>query len=230
VAFRSSNGGKKVAIAAALVAAASLTLWSMSRAPRTAPIAAATAEHAATTPAQPIARATAEGAPRAAAPAVTAEPIHAVNPANLPIAKDEPAPKTAPASHHAAATKVQAAKADTASDEPAAAPTPPAPAGAAAAATSDEGSNEIEFNREAAKTALDDAGQKAASCRTVDTPAGPARVSVTFAPSGNVTSAVILSGPLVGTPAGGCLTTKLRTVRVPAFTGDAVSVTKTLSF
>ncbi len=53
---------------------------------------------------------------------------------------------------------------------------------------------------------------------------------MTFAPSGNVISAVIESGLLVGTPAGGCVASKFRTVRVPAFTGDQVTVHKSVNF
>jgi hypothetical protein len=49
-------------------------------------------------------------------------------------------------------------------------------------------------------------------------------VSVTFAPSGRVTSARINGGPLVGTPAGGCLAAALRGASVPAFAGEAVTV------
>jgi predicted Zn finger-like uncharacterized protein len=226
VSFRPSNGGKKVVVAAALVAAASLTLWSMSRAPHRAASLASAAPPTQTS----AARATDEPA-RPPTPAVTAEPIHAVNPANLPIAKDEPAPRTATAAHHPAKGRpARADNADTAADEPAAqAPVAAAPA-APAAPADDTSTNEVEFNREAARLALEDAGQKAASCRTIDTPAGPARVAVTFAPGGNVTAAVIESGPLVGTSAGGCLASKVRSAKVPAFTGDPITVHKMIVF
>jgi hypothetical protein len=114
---------------------------------------------------------------------------------------------------------------------PAAAPQPAAAAKPAAAQDTSAAGDQVEFNKEAARQALETAEQKAqSSCRTVDTPAGAARLAVTFAPSGNVISAIIESGPLVGTPAAGCVASKFRTVRVPPFTGDQVTVHKSVAF
>jgi hypothetical protein len=89
---------------------------------------------------------------------------------------------------------------------------------------------EVEFNKEAARTALEEAGDRAAGCRTVDSPAGAARLAITFAPSGRVTSAVIEGGPFAGTAAGGCVASKFRSVLVPPFSGESVTVHKTVSF
>jgi hypothetical protein len=151
----------------------------------------------------------------------------------LPVAKGgegAPARPARGAKARAAKGPVIEAQAEAASEEPAAAPpAQPAPA-ATQEPTNASGENEIGFNREAARQALEDAGQRAASCRTVDTPAGPARVAVTFAPSGTVTSAVVESGPLVGTSAGGCVAAKIRGIHVPAFTGDPVTVRKSVAF
>jgi len=110
---------------------------------------------------------------------------------------------------------------------------PPEPAGPAAEVASAMAavSDEHEFNKAAARSVLEDAADRAASCRNVDTPAGAARVAVTFAPSGKVTSAVIESGPFAGTAAGGCVASKFRNLQVPPFTSDApVTVHKTISF
>lgn len=97
-----------------------------------------------------------------------------------------------------------------------AAPTP-APAGGA------------EFDRGAARTALASAASAAAGCKQGDDPSGGARVSVTFAPSGRVTSARIVSGPFQGTKTGGCIAQTFRAASVPAFSGDPVTVAKEIS-
>jgi predicted Zn finger-like uncharacterized protein len=107
---------------------------------------------------------------------------------------------------------------------PSAAPTPvvgsPAPASRAKG----------DFNTQAAREALEDAAGRAGKCRNIDTPAGTARVAVTFAPNGHVTNAVIESGPFVGTTAGSCVASKFRAAKVPPFSGDAVLVRKTVPF
>jgi hypothetical protein len=54
-----------------------------------------------------------------------------------------------------------------------------------------------------------------------------ARVRVTFAPSGRATNATV-SGLYAGTEVGGCIARALRDARVPAFSGEHVSVTRTL--
>jgi predicted Zn finger-like uncharacterized protein len=110
---------------------------------------------------------------------------------------------------------------------PAEAPAPGAEEAAAMAAVPDQ----HEFNKAAARSALEDAADHATSCRNVDTPAGAARVAVTFAPSGKVTSAIIESGPFVGTASGGCVASKFRNLHIPAFTSDEpVTVHKTITF
>jgi predicted RNA-binding Zn-ribbon protein involved in translation (DUF1610 family) len=98
--------------------------------------------------------------------------------------------------------------------------TPPAPAARAKG----------DFNTQAAREALEDAAGRAAKCKTIDTPSGNARVAVTFAPNGQVTNAVIDSGPIVGTAAGTCVASKFRAARVPPFSGDAVLVRKNVRF
>jgi len=87
-----------------------------------------------------------------------------------------------------------------------------------------------DFNTQAAREALEDAAGRASKCRNMDSPSGTARVAVTFAPSGQVTTAVIESGPFVGTAAGSCVASKFRSARVPPFSGDAVLVRKSVPF
>jgi hypothetical protein len=96
---------------------------------------------------------------------------------------------------------------------PPAAPSPPAGGGG-------------EFDKGAAKAALAAAASMAAACKQPDDPSGGARVSVTFSPSGRVTTAKLVSGAFMGTPTGSCIARAFRTISVPAFSGDPVTVTK----
>ena len=56
-----------------------------------------------------------------------------------------------------------------------------------------------------------------------------ATVVVTFAPSGRVTSANVNGPPFAGTRTGGCIASTMRRARVPAFSGDHVTVSKTVT-
>jgi predicted Zn finger-like uncharacterized protein len=88
-----------------------------------------------------------------------------------------------------------------------------------------------DFNTQAAREALEDAAGRANKCRNIDTPTGTtARVAVTFAPTGQVTNAIIESGPFVGTSAGTCVASKFRSAKVPPFSGDSVLVRKSVPF
>lgn len=85
------------------------------------------------------------------------------------------------------------------------------------------------FDNAAASVAMSQAAQSASTCRKSGDPAGKATVIVRYAPSGRVTSAVVESGPFAGTVTGGCIATTFRKTRVPPFSGDYVSVKKTIS-
>jgi hypothetical protein len=89
---------------------------------------------------------------------------------------------------------------------------PPRPKPAAAA-----------FNVEAAKTALNTAATKAASCAGTS---GKGKVQLTFAPSGKVSAAQLLDGPFAGTPAGKCALKHFKAAHVPAFSGTPQTVAK----
>lgn len=85
-----------------------------------------------------------------------------------------------------------------------------------------------EFDRSAASAALNAAAARAMGCKG-DGPAGSTSVSVTFAPSGRVTSARVEGGTFAGTPTGGCIATAFRSASVPPFGGSPVTVTKKVS-
>lgn len=85
------------------------------------------------------------------------------------------------------------------------------------------------FDRTAAAAAVGAAAGAAASCREPGSPSGAARVAVTFAPSGRVTTATIAAGQYAGTSVGGCIARAIRSARVEPFSGDLVTVHKTIT-
>ena len=85
------------------------------------------------------------------------------------------------------------------------------------------------FDQQAAAQALSQAAQAALSCRKAGDPSGSATVIVRYAPSGRVTSAIVDSGPFAGTVTGGCIATTFRKALVPAFSGDYMTVRKTVA-
>jgi hypothetical protein len=87
---------------------------------------------------------------------------------------------------------------------------------------------ETEFDRDAARNALASAATQASSCRKVGDPSGTANLTITFAPSGRVTSAQVQGPPFSGTATGGCIASTMRRASVPAFSGDYVTVSKTI--
>jgi hypothetical protein len=86
------------------------------------------------------------------------------------------------------------------------------------------------FSPEAATTALEQARGAAQACRAGDDPPGTAKVLLTFAPSGKVTTATVTGRSYSGTPTGSCIARSFRSARVPAFDGDFVTVSKTVVF
>jgi hypothetical protein len=95
---------------------------------------------------------------------------------------------------------------------------------------SGSGAQESTFDVESAKQALDDATQNALSCKDEGGPTGVARVTVTFAPEGRP-AAVSVAGPgFTGTVEGQCIAAKFRAARVPEFSGDRVTVHRSIRF
>ncbi len=86
-----------------------------------------------------------------------------------------------------------------------------------------------EFNKSAAQSALGGAAGAASGCKAPGDPSGVARVSVTFAPSGRATRAVVGGPPFQGTATGQCVAAAFRGVSVPPFSGDAVTVSKSVT-
>lgn len=84
------------------------------------------------------------------------------------------------------------------------------------------------FDRAAAVQALGGAAGSAQSCKMLGGPTGSGQATVTFAPSGRVTSASV-SGDFAGSSVGSCVAKLFRSARVPAFSGDAVTVSKRFS-
>jgi predicted Zn finger-like uncharacterized protein len=85
------------------------------------------------------------------------------------------------------------------------------------------------FSVSAAQVALTQAAGNAQGCKKPDGPTGSGKVQVTFAPSGRVTSANVNGAPFAGTPVGGCVASAFRRARIPAFTGNPVTVAKSFS-
>jgi hypothetical protein len=144
------------------------------------------------------------------APARTVEPAHTARervPVVVPPIATPPPAQVAP-------PPVAPAPAPAPAPTPVAAP--PAPAGG-------------EFDRAAAKASLAAAAAAAAGCRQPDDPSGGARVSITFAPSGRVTSSSVSGPPFQGTKTGACIAGAFRRASVPPFSGDSVTVNKEVS-
>jgi hypothetical protein len=80
------------------------------------------------------------------------------------------------------------------------------------------------FNPGAAAGALGSVNPR--TCRGLGVVRGAGHVSVTFAPDGSVSNAVVDQPPFAGTPMAGCISNAYRMIRVPAFTGAPVTVGK----
>ncbi len=85
------------------------------------------------------------------------------------------------------------------------------------------------FSSGAAAASMREATALASACRSATDPTGTARVVVTFSPSGRVTSSTVSGPPFAGTATGGCIASRFRAARVPAFSGEAVTVAKTVT-
>ncbi|HEY3667615.1 MAG TPA: hypothetical protein VGL19_16530, partial [Polyangiaceae bacterium] len=158
-------------------------------------------------------------APNVAAPSTGAPIAVANNGAKNVAPKPEPSePSAAPKAEAAIATEKPAA--------PSAPVTPKAPVEIHNALP--PAAPGTEFDRSAAVSALKSAAAQASSCRKDGDPSGTATLTITFAPSGRVTSATIQGPPFAGTPTGGCIASTMRHAQIPSFDGDRVTVTKTV--
>ncbi len=85
------------------------------------------------------------------------------------------------------------------------------------------------FSKASAISALGGAASAAAGCKKPGGPTGVGKVQVTFAPSGRVTSATVMGPPFAGTAVGGCVAGRFRGAKVPAFSGNPVTVSKSFA-
>jgi hypothetical protein len=132
-----------------------------------------------------------------------------------------------------AATKPEKEKGAAARPTPAAEQKPaaePAAAAAAPAAKAPEGGGgpRRPFNAKAARLAVDRAAARAKSCKDARDPAGSVSATVTFAPSGKVSEVAITTPRYANTKTGTCVASRLREARVPEFSGNPVTVKKSL--
>lgn len=141
--------------------------------------------------------------------AVAEKPTDSARPAASPTPA-EPPPMSGAAS--SGATKTAAASATKRSKRP------------GASASSSGTSRTSAFNRKAASASIASLKAAAAACKRAGGPTGNARVAITFAPSGRVTVATIMGPPFAGTAVGGCVASRMRRAKVPAFSGKNVTV------
>lgn len=148
---------------------------------------------------------------------------------------EEPKPEEKKAEEPAAAAPTEEKKPDEAKPEEKKADAGKATTGAAhtgAAATKKEdaapapATTEAPFSKASAISALGAAASAAGSCKKPGGPTGAGKVQVTFAPSGRVTTATVMGAPFAGTPVGGCVASRFRGAKVPAFGGSPVTVSK----
>ncbi|MEO7038376.1 MAG: zinc-ribbon domain-containing protein [Polyangiaceae bacterium] len=171
---------------------------------------------------EPAAPSAAPEAPAASAEApsaaeLTAQALTAAGAAKPTTTATATATATAATLATPATVNKPAAAADAKKAEAPAATPAPAPAADGAA-----------FDKGAAVTALGAAAANAGSCKKPDGPTGSGKVSVTFAPSGRATMTNV-GGAFAGTEVGGCVARLFRSAKVPAFAGDAVTVSKSFS-
>jgi hypothetical protein len=85
------------------------------------------------------------------------------------------------------------------------------------------------FNAQAAKLAIDRIVPRLKACKQAGEPPGSATVTVTFAPTGRVSSAQVTNTRYAGTRTGNCIVQRLREARVPVFSGAPVTVKRSLA-
>lgn len=80
------------------------------------------------------------------------------------------------------------------------------------------------FNKQAAKTALDEAAAKASNCRPAGGPSGAGRVQVRYEPNGKVGAVTLLTPSFENTTTGDCVVMVFRRAAIPSFTGSPAVV------
>ena len=85
------------------------------------------------------------------------------------------------------------------------------------------------FNAQAAKLAIDRIVPRLKACKQAGEPPGSATVTVTFAPTGRVSSAQVTTTRYAGTRTGNCIVQRLREARIPECTGPPVTVKRSVA-
>ena len=85
------------------------------------------------------------------------------------------------------------------------------------------------FSNVSALTALSSVAGGVRACLPSTSGSVRAEVQVTFAPSGRVTQAIVVSSPFAGTPVGGCAARVFRAARMDPFDGPHVTVHRTVT-
>lgn len=172
-------------------------------------------QHAPEAAAQPAVAVQAPAAQvQAPAPVIEAAPVKTNAPAKTTLAvtpksvKKSDAPKAAEPVVETAPAPEAAPAPEPEKIAPAAIPQGPAPSNAA--------------------VAIGSAGRGAASCLPADDARRTMAVSVTFAPSGHATRAMVDGGPHRGTAIGSCIAQQLRSATVAPFEGSAVTIHTTI--
>lgn len=162
-----------------------------------------------------------------AAPAVTTDPT--VPPASTQASPPEPTAEPTAESNALPTAQPTGATALTGTVPPSTGTVPPSTTKppivvptATAAATG-------EFDRSVANAALSAAVGRASGCKQPGDPSGVAKVQVTFAPSGRVTTANVAGPPFAGTPTGGCIARAFKASTIPPFAGPPMTVSKTVT-
>lgn len=200
----------------------------------TAPVAVNAANRSAGKPAANDSRA---GTAVAAPPAGQPQAVAAFSVPSNEQAAAQPDAKVAPTPSTSTARSAKSASSGTASSAPSAstaksslvAKIPTTPKSKSGASAPKQASGSAAFDANAARSALAAAAASASSCRQLGDPAGTVKVMVTFAPSGRVTSSVLAGGVFSGTRAGGCIAARMRSAKIPPFSGSPVTVSKSLA-
>jgi hypothetical protein len=165
--------------------------------------------------------------------AVAASPVQPVTTSQetLPVTEPAEQPASATPAKQSEPKAVRAAAHEIARSEPAAPKTPNAQVTQPSTQQpKDEPDDEEEpFDAREAAHAVDEAAERASSCRREADPSGVAVVTITFAPSGRVTTATLAGPPFIGTPTGSCIASTMRSARVSAFSGKHMTVRKTVT-
>jgi len=185
------------------------------------------------------------GSPPLMAPATTEGARLPAEPSQTPPPSTEtPPPTTAPA-HRELDSPAEATPtpgAETARPAKTEAPAAPRPTASAVRAPS-RGESDLEtedpnqppsaprstVDHAALQQALVEAEGRAQSCTSSSSPTGVARVSVTFATTGEAVGAIVSGAPFANTLEGGCIAAKFKALRVPPFTGSEVIVRKSVT-